>query len=196
MGRRRTNIVDLTQWPRLARRGLPEQPPNDRRLTSINAVGARLSEYAASNSRTGHAMSKIGLDNKLWILVCDGRKALLLENAGDRVYPKLETRETFEHPEFASHDLGTDAPGRSQSSGGGGGRSSVDQTDLHRQANEDFLKDVSAHLDRSVAADHIRKLISGRSAARHRHSSRDADGSGAKSRPGRGRKRLRAPSAL
>src|ERR1700691_4421182 len=58
------------------------------------------------------AMSKIGLVHNLWVLVCDGRKALLFQNAGDRVYPKLETREMLEHDAPATRELGTDGPGR------------------------------------------------------------------------------------
>ncbi len=104
-------------------------------------------------------MSKIGLDSHIWILVCDGHKALLLQNAGDRVYPKLETRETFEHKEHASHDLQSDAPGRSHGSGATDRRSSVDQPDLHRLEDEGFLKQVAAHLERSVATGQVKKLI-------------------------------------
>jgi protein required for attachment to host cells len=103
-------------------------------------------------------MSKIGLTTNIWVLVCDGHKALILQNAGDRVYPKLEARERFEHEEHQSRDLGSDAPGRSHSSGSDR-RSSVDQIDLHRLEDDKFLKGVAAHLDRAVTAGQIEKLI-------------------------------------
>jgi protein required for attachment to host cells len=35
------------------------------------------------------------LENKIWLIVCDMRKGLLLQNAGDAVYPKLELRAEF-----------------------------------------------------------------------------------------------------
>jgi protein required for attachment to host cells len=90
--------------------------------------------------------------------VCDGHKALILQNAGDRVYPKLEAREMFEHKEHQSRDLGSDAPGRSHSSSTDR-RSSVDQADLHRLEDDEFLKRVAAHVDRAVTGGQIEKLI-------------------------------------
>ena len=32
-----------------------------------------------------------------WVVVCDGSKALFLENAGDAKFPNLKTRGVFEH---------------------------------------------------------------------------------------------------
>ena len=31
-----------------------------------------------------------------WVVVCDGAKALILENAGDGMHPNLKTREVHE----------------------------------------------------------------------------------------------------
>ena len=38
-------------------------------------------------------MTKMKIGTGDWIVVCDGRKALILENLGDRVFPNLHTKE-------------------------------------------------------------------------------------------------------
>ena len=103
-------------------------------------------------------MAKIGLINNLWVLVCDGRKALLLQNVGDRTYPKLETREHFEHASKPTHELGTDGPGR-LFSGQGGRRSSVEPTDLHDLEETKFLNDLAQHIDHFAAEHAIHDLV-------------------------------------
>ncbi len=66
---------------------------------------------------------------------------------------------------MATHELGTDAPGRSHSSLGHG-RSSVEQTDYHDQAEHDFLIQLAKHLDAAVAAGKVKSLIWWRRRAR------------------------------
>jgi protein required for attachment to host cells len=39
-------------------------------------------------------MSKLKIDQGEWVVVCDGRKALILENIGDHISPNLRTAET------------------------------------------------------------------------------------------------------
>ena len=103
-------------------------------------------------------MAKIGLINNLWVLVCDGRKALLFQNAGDRVYPKLEARETFQHDAPSTRELGTDAPGRFFSPADGR-RSSAEPTDLHKEEEDRFLVDLAHHLDRYATEHGIKDLV-------------------------------------
>ena len=86
-------------------------------------------------------MSKLKIRQGDWVIVCDGRKALVLENAGDEKFLNLKTREVFDHPDQKTSELGTDAPGRSFSSVGHG-RSAVEQTDWHTQEEERFLQDA------------------------------------------------------
>jgi len=104
-------------------------------------------------------MPKAGLENGVWVLVCDGRKAILLQNAGDRVYPKLETRRVTEHSTRPTHELGTDEPGRTFSRAYGAQRSAMEPTDLERLSEEAFLKDVTADLDRKVISGQIKHVI-------------------------------------
>jgi protein required for attachment to host cells len=93
-----------------------------------------------------------------WVVVCDGAKALVLENTGDIKFPNLKTVEVFEQKNPATHELGTDAPGRSHSSVGHG-RSAVQQTDWHTLAEEAFLLKLVARLDAAVAAGKTKSLI-------------------------------------
>lgn len=93
-----------------------------------------------------------------WVVVCDGAKALILENVGDAKFPNLKTRDVFEHKALATHELGTDKPGRSSSSVGPG-RSAVGQTDWHTQEEEAFLADLAAKLDHAVNTHEVKSLV-------------------------------------
>lgn len=103
-------------------------------------------------------MSKLKIRQGDWVIVCDGRKALILENAGDEKFLNLKTREVFDHPDPKTHEMGTDAPGRSFSSVGHG-RSAVEQTDWHTQEEERFLQKLAGHLDTEVKAGHARSIV-------------------------------------
>ena len=93
-----------------------------------------------------------------WVVVCDGAKALILENSGDAKFPNLKMVEVFEHKSLATRDLGTDKPGRSHSSLGHGS-SSVEQTDWHDQEERAFLLQLIKHLDAAIAAGKTKSLI-------------------------------------
>lgn len=93
-----------------------------------------------------------------WVVVCDGAKALVLENAGDAKFPNLKTLEVFEQEDLATHELGTDVPGRAVNSVGNV-RSAVEQTDWHDQAERTFLAKLAKHLDAAVAAGKTKSLI-------------------------------------
>ena len=45
-----------------------------------------------------------------WVVVCDGKKALVLENVGDAKFLNLKTREVREHADPKTHEMGSDAP--------------------------------------------------------------------------------------
>lgn len=93
-----------------------------------------------------------------WVVVCDGAKALLLENVGDAKFPNLKTLEVIEQKDLPTHELGTDAPGRAFNSGSPL-RSAVGQTDWHDQAERQFLTHLAQHLDAAVVAGKIKSLI-------------------------------------
>jgi protein required for attachment to host cells len=103
-------------------------------------------------------MTKLKIKQGDWVIVCDGKKALVLENAGDEKFLNLKTREVFDHPDLKTSELGTDAPGRSFSSVGNG-RSAVEQTDWHTQEEEKFLRKLAGHLDSAVKAGEAKALF-------------------------------------
>ena len=97
-------------------------------------------------------MSGLSIREGEWVVVCDGAKALVLQNAGDAKFPNLKTLEVFEHESPATHEQGTDKPGRMPAVGQGTGRASVGQTDWHDRGEEAFLTRLAKHLDSEVNA--------------------------------------------
>ena len=103
-------------------------------------------------------MADVMIDKGAWVVVCDGAKALVLENVGNRLAPSLVTREVYGQPDPKTHELGTDKPGRSFSSVGSG-RSAMEQTDWHEQEEQRFLVKLAARLDKAVLAGETQSLI-------------------------------------
>ena len=103
-------------------------------------------------------MQKIKIGQGDWVVVCDGKKALILENVGDDKFPNLQTREVFVQDNPPTHEQGSDAPGRSFQSVGSM-RSAMDQTDWHRKAEEDFLHDLAGRLDAAIGAGDMSCLV-------------------------------------
>jgi len=93
-----------------------------------------------------------------WIVVCDGRKALILENTGDRMFPDLRTKEAHEHKAPPTRAQGTDAPGRVFQSVGEM-RSSVEQTDWHDQEEQAFLKTLAERLDAAITRGETKAIV-------------------------------------
>jgi len=93
-----------------------------------------------------------------WVVVCNGAKALVLENVGDTIIPRLKTRQVYEQPAPKTHELGTDAPGRAFSSVGTA-RSAMEQTDWHDQEEQRFLHKLVDHLDTAVNSGEAKSLI-------------------------------------
>lgn len=104
------------------------------------------------------ASAKIKLATGDWVVVCDGRKALILENLGDHVFPNLRTKEVHEQEDQPTREQGTDAPGRVFSSVGTA-RSSVEQTDWHDQAEQAFLKRLAERIDTALASGETKALV-------------------------------------
>ncbi|MBX2805843.1 MAG: host attachment protein [Hyphomicrobiales bacterium] len=103
-------------------------------------------------------MVKITVKAGEWVVVCDGGKALILENQGDAKFPNLRTRKTYGHENPKTSALGTDRPGRVHASATTG-RSAVKQTDWHDQAEQDFLKMLAEKLDADLATGDVASII-------------------------------------
>jgi protein required for attachment to host cells len=103
-------------------------------------------------------MADIRIRQGDWVVVCDGKKALVLENVGDTKFLNLKTREVMAHPDAKTSELGTDAPGRSISSVGSG-RSAMEQTDWHTQEEDRFLRKLAGELNAAVNAGKVKSLI-------------------------------------
>jgi protein required for attachment to host cells len=103
-------------------------------------------------------MSKLKIHPGEWVVVCDGAKALVLENVGDEVFPNLKTKEVYSQDDPPTHEQGTDEPGRSFQSVGTA-RSAMEQTDWHDQNERRFLEKLAARLDAAVSAGETKSLI-------------------------------------
>jgi protein required for attachment to host cells len=80
--------------------------------------------------------TSIKLPHGTWVIVADGRKALLLANEDDAAYPDLRVSRLFESPPNPRTSVqGADRPGRKFFSHR---RSAVGQTDWHRLGEAQF----------------------------------------------------------
>jgi protein required for attachment to host cells len=103
-------------------------------------------------------MNKIRLPEGIWVVVCDGAKALVLENAGDAEFPKLVTRAADKSFAPPTRELGT-APPTTVHQSVGTARSHAEQTDWHEKAEADFLTELVKRLDAAVMAKTVRRLV-------------------------------------
>lgn len=104
-------------------------------------------------------MSRLQIPFDTWVLVADGRKALLLRNATDEIRPDLKVVKVIEQPDnprTAEH--GTDRPGRVVDSASGR-RSAVEQTDWHDLAERDFAAGVADEMERHRRDGDFSKLV-------------------------------------
>ncbi|WOJ90128.1 host attachment protein [Methylocapsa polymorpha] len=103
-------------------------------------------------------MSKVKIQAGDWIIVSDARKALLLANEGDEVFPNLKTREVREHEEAPNRVLNPDKPGRVQQSAASC-RSAVEPSDRHEEADKHFIAGLTERLHELVASGETKGLI-------------------------------------
>ena len=95
-------------------------------------------------------MTKLKIRQGDWVIVCDGKKALVLENVGDEKFLNLKTKEVYEQADAKTSELGTDAPGRGHSA-----RSDQDAVRWSRpivmnRRNNGSCRSSLGHLDAAV----------------------------------------------
>jgi len=103
-------------------------------------------------------MSKFKLKHDEWAVVCDGKKALILSNVEDELFPQLKLVEEHEHEDKPTHELGASVPTRVHESLGAG-RSAIEQTDFHAAAEQKFLETIVKRVDGAVRAGKVKRLI-------------------------------------
>ncbi|WP_026868946.1 host attachment protein [Inquilinus limosus] len=91
-------------------------------------------------------MTALRLCHDAWIVVCDAMKVLFLRNAGDARLPDLRVIERMDAPDSGrTSDQGTDRPGLLQNRSAPA--STIEQTDWHDQAKDDFALRIAGRLD-------------------------------------------------
>ncbi len=98
------------------------------------------------------------LTAKAWVLVADGGKALIFENRGDTINPRLEQVRARSLANPPAHEQGTDRPGRYHA-GMSASRSSVETTDFHEEAERAFMADIAGELEADLKAGRFKELI-------------------------------------
>ena len=99
------------------------------------------------------------IERDAWIVLADGRKALIAQNTGTPLEPKLTVREVIEaEPNPPTHEQGTDRPGRTHDSTSPG-RSAMEQTDWHARAEADFAKTIAQAMEELCAANDAASLV-------------------------------------
>ena len=93
-----------------------------------------------------------------WVVICDGRKAMILENRGDAKFPNLRSKEVYEHTESRTSAQGSDAPGRVHQSSGTGS-SAIEQTDWHDESERSFLATLARRLDSALASGQAKSFV-------------------------------------
>ena len=104
-------------------------------------------------------MQDIWIAHDTWILVGDGRKALMLRNDGTPQRPSLNVVDVLKDgANPPTHAQGADRPGRVMQSANGK-RSAVEQTDWHEIAEERFATAIAQKLNAAANSDRFEKLI-------------------------------------
>lgn len=97
------------------------------------------------------------LDNKVWVLVADGEKALFFENAGNRKTPNFKVVRELELENPPTREQGTDSPGRMNDVGSG--QSAMEETDWHRLAQDRFAKDAAELLYKYAHRNRFKQIV-------------------------------------
>ena len=102
-------------------------------------------------------MSGVRIESGDWVVVCDGAKALILENAGDEVFPNLRTKEVHAQPEAHIRGEAADVAGKKHQLGTP--RAGVDPKTGQDQSEQAFLQDLAGRLDAALGAGETKSLV-------------------------------------
>ena len=102
-------------------------------------------------------MASLKVHHGAWVLIGDGKKALLLRNEGDADLMNLRRIDVREQHNPATRDQGSDAPGRGVGPGAVSG--SVSQTDWHQIEEDRFAAGMAADLNRASKDGAFKELV-------------------------------------
>lgn len=91
------------------------------------------------------------------ILVTDGGRASVLRNAGQVGDPDLQMVRSYGQDNPPTREQGSDKPPRVSDSSGR--RSSIEQTDYHQQAEDQFVAAIAADMEKDLAAGDFAELV-------------------------------------
>jgi len=104
--------------------------------------------------------NKMSIPHDAIVFVGDGRKALFLRNAGDEKFPNLQTEQVFVDHTPATHDQGTDKPGRlSAGSNARDRRTAVEPTDWHELEEHRFARMVAEEFEKLVRERKVKAVV-------------------------------------
>ena len=104
--------------------------------------------------------NKVSIPHDAIVFVGDGRKALFLRNAGDEKFPNLQTERVFVDQNPATHDQGSDRPGRLFANAGARERrSSVEPTDWHELEEHRFARMVADAFEKLVRERKVKAVV-------------------------------------
>jgi protein required for attachment to host cells len=103
-------------------------------------------------------MRNIAVHNGGWVLVGDGRHALFLYNHGDPDLIDLRVIEARVEENPATHEQGTEAPGRGFASRGGV-RSAVEPSDWHELEREHFAREIAGRINKAAASGEMKEIV-------------------------------------
>jgi protein required for attachment to host cells len=93
-----------------------------------------------------------------WVVVCDGGKFLILENAGDDMYPNLRMKETKSQEPPLTHDQGRAVHGRAPELAYSV-HSAAEGHNVHDAVERSFLEALAARLDSALSHGETKRLI-------------------------------------
>jgi protein required for attachment to host cells len=103
-------------------------------------------------------MLKAKLHKGAWVVVCDGGKALVLENVGDEKFPNLQTRETFRHEPSPTAGQDVDPPVQGQAPAADN-RLAPQEARSRDQGERGFLRKLCRYLAEAVTNGRATSLI-------------------------------------
>jgi protein required for attachment to host cells len=102
-------------------------------------------------------MTRVRIHNKAWVLIGDGRKALILHNEGDAELLDLRRTSVRVEDNPPTREQGTDAPGRAY--GAGGIHSAVEPTDWHEIEAQRFAGSMAQEINEAVRTGACKEIV-------------------------------------